>query len=234
MYICRLCHAENKPTAKFCRRCGVARPQEEKSVAVESDAEATQHAAAGNGENKRDEKAGDATPSAAELQMKMQAEHVLGEEHAPEPVEEITEEEVASELHPPPQLPPPAVSVVEGRADEGQSAAAEPQTEETGAQPASAPAPEPRPAPAGGTACASCGAGIRARDKFCIWCGEKQPERVPPPMKRCAECRTHLPMNANFCYVCGNDVGMHPRKRVRVPSELFEEEDPELYPRFEI
>lgn len=85
----------------------------------------------------------------------------------------------------------------------------------------------------GGPHCVSCATSIRALDKFCIWCGEKQPDRSPPQMKRCAECKTQLPVTANFCFVCGNDVGLHPRKRVRAPMELFQEEDPELFPTFE-
>ncbi|GEM_PF-3306564 len=172
-----------------------------------------------------------AEPSAAELQMKMQAESVLGEEKPSAPAQEGAEGQAAAELRPPAQLPPPVVSVVAGAAAESASSATPRPADETAS--AGRPA-EARKAKPGEPACASCGASIRARDKFCIWCGEKQPSRVPPPMKRCPECRTELPVDANFCYVCGNDVGMHPRKRIRVPAELFEEEDPELYPRFEI
>ena len=105
-------------------------------------------------------------------------------------------------------------------------------------EPEPAPPDPPAPAPAAAEQrvaprCPSCGANVRAADKFCIWCGEAQPQRAGPKMKRCAECRTQLPLAANFCYVCGSDAGQHQRRRVRPESELFGEDDPDLFPKFE-
>jgi len=97
------------------------------------------------------------------------------------------------------------------------------------------PEPEPEPAPPRRAVptCPSCGANVRLADKFCIWCGEKQPQRTRVKMKRCPDCRTQLPLKANFCFVCGADVGPHAKVRVGTEAELFGEEDPELFPKFE-
>jgi hypothetical protein len=134
--------------------------------------------------------------------------------------EEITEEEVEAEVR-----------------KASQAAAAESGNGEPVAVAPSAPDDEPGRAAEtgrrGGPTCPACGSNVRATDKFCIWCGERQPMRVMPKMKRCSECRAQLPMTANFCYVCGSDVGPHHRRKVRAPSELFAEEDPELFPTFD-
>lgn len=138
-------------------------------------------------------------------------------------LEEITEEEVAAEAE------------LKQRAALESSSLAAPASGQSIAEASLAAQGLPKAAAGagGGPQCISCETSIRALDKFCIWCGEKQPDRTPPQMKRCAECKTQLPVTANFCFVCGNDVGLHPRKRVRAPMELFQEEDPELFPTFE-
>ena len=81
--------------------------------------------------------------------------------------------------------------------------------------------------------CPSCGSSVRALDKFCIWCGQKQPERMPMETKRCPDCGTTLPVAANFCFACGHDVEAYKSKKISFPRELFEEADPELLPKFE-
>lgn len=138
-------------------------------------------------------------------------------------LEEITEEEVAAEAE------------LKQRAALESSSLAAPASGQSIAEASLAAQGLPKAAAGagGGPQCISCETSIRALDKFCIWCGEKQPDRTPPQMKRCAECKTQLPVNANFCFVCGNDVGLYPRRRVRAPRELFQEEDPELFPTFE-
>jgi hypothetical protein len=42
-----------------------------------------------------------------------------------------------------------------------------------------------------------------------------------------------LPVAANFCFACGHDVEEYRAKKIRFPTELFEEADPELVPKFE-
>jgi hypothetical protein len=90
----------------------------------------------------------------------------------------------------------------------------------------------PQPVQSGRPACPECASYVRALDKFCIWCGAKQPQRIPPEMKKCPKCETQLPARANFCFVCGGDVSPHGKVRVRMPTELFQEDDPELFPTF--
>ncbi len=81
--------------------------------------------------------------------------------------------------------------------------------------------------------CPSCWKTLRATDKFCCWCGEAQPNRVLPFLKLCLECNTFLPEKANYCYACGTDVGYNSRRKVRVPHELFKDEESEFFPRFD-
>jgi len=81
--------------------------------------------------------------------------------------------------------------------------------------------------------CPSCWKALRATDKFCCWCGEAQPNRVLPFLKLCLECSTFLPEKANYCYSCGTDVGYSSRRKVRVPHELFKDEESEFFPRFD-
>ena len=81
--------------------------------------------------------------------------------------------------------------------------------------------------------CPSCYTALRVTDKFCCWCGEPQPNRVLPFMKLCLDCNTLLPEKANFCYSCGTDVGYNSRRKVRVPHELFKDEESEFFPRFD-
>lgn len=81
--------------------------------------------------------------------------------------------------------------------------------------------------------CPSCWRALRATDKFCCWCGEAQPNRVLPFLKLCLECSTFLPEKANYCYSCGTDVGYSSRRKVRVPHELFKDEESEFFPRFD-
>lgn len=100
----------------------------------------------------------------------------------------------------------------------------------------------PEPAPpemsqlmaAGSSQCPSCWSAVRASDRFCCWCGQEQPARLLPYFKVCLDCSTHLPEKANFCFSCGTDVSHQSRRKVTVPYELFQEEDSELFPRFEV
>ncbi len=137
-------------------------------------------------------------------------------------IEEITEEEVEAELQ--------RLSG-NGHSDSEHIAVAQEDASETMNEDATLLVLErsrpPRPV------CSSCGAYVRALDKFCIHCGDRQPQRIPSQMKPCSECRTQLPLTANFCFVCGTEAGSHARKKVKAASDLFCEDDPELFPRFE-
>lgn len=144
MYICTACQTENRPSAKFCRRCGQT----------------------------RDIAAPETKPAASTAAQK-----------------------------PAPEL---ALST-----------------------------PSEAPRAAGRPSCPNCRSNIRLSDKFCIWCGARQPQKVKAPIKSCPDCQTQLPMSANFCYVCGNGVALQLAKRVAVANELFQEEDPELAPKYE-
>ncbi len=87
---------------------------------------------------------------------------------------------------------------------------------------------------AGSSQCPSCFSAVRSSDRFCCWCGQEQPARLLPYFKVCLDCSTHLPEKANFCFSCGTDVSHQSRRKVTVPYELFQEEDSELFPRFEV
>ncbi|CAN5663548.1 hypothetical protein BH10CYA1_BH10CYA1_51880 [soil metagenome] len=107
---------------------------------------------------------------------------------------------------------------------------------ESTTEPSLEPLPEPSPEPSpdlNSPECPSCWKALRATDKFCCWCGEAQPNRVLPFLKLCLECSTFLPEKANYCYACGTDVGYSSRRKVRVPHELFKDEESEFFPRFD-
>jgi RNA polymerase subunit RPABC4/transcription elongation factor Spt4 len=81
--------------------------------------------------------------------------------------------------------------------------------------------------------CPECSTMLRATDKFCCWCGERQPERSIPYMKLCLVCNALLPGKANFCCVCGSSVTNFNRRKVKAPLELFHDEESEFFPKFE-
>lgn len=54
-----------------------------------------------------------------------------------------------------------------------------------------------------GTACASCGAGLSAGDRFCAACGTAVPERP----RHCTQCGAELSAGARFCAACGAATG---------------------------
>lgn len=82
--------------------------------------------------------------------------------------------------------------------------------------------------------CPRCAAPVRVTDSFCSYCGDPQPYRILADMKVCRDCGTQMPEVANFCYACGTDVANHSAKQVPVPVALFEEDDPDSFPRFEV
>jgi hypothetical protein len=113
------------------------------------------------------------------------------------------------------------------RAEKAEDPRAETHRRRRNARPSEEHAPRSRPT------CPSCGSNVRSLDKFCIWCGQKQPERMASESKRCPDCGMVLPVAANFCFACGHDVEEYRAKKIRFPTELFEEADPELVPKFE-
>ena len=237
MFVCPACQTENRPTAKFCRKCGLRRqgsddsavavaPPAERAVGqVEMGQSATIAAAGQEAGQPASASAAAAvceTPVAADDAAQAESEEDFGEEITEEEVQkelegkragESTPAEAAQEAPRADQVAPTGAPALQGQQDSPGEQAEQPRR--------------------GGHTCPSCGSNVRVTDKFCIWCGERQPQRIIPKMKRCSECRTQLPMTANFCFVCGNDVSLHLRRKVRVPSELFHEEDPELFPTFE-
>jgi hypothetical protein len=54
--------------------------------------------------------------------------------------------------------------------------------------------------------CASCQTRIRLSDKFCIWCGTKQPASTSLEFKTCSFCLVPIPTKAAFCSLCGITV----------------------------
>lgn len=246
MFVCPSCQTENRPTAKFCRKCGLPRPVAAESEASQrapgpasspaqpaaSDAQAKAEPDATGGSCAAAEppavaagwrascSAGPSEPSTTRGVATMAFGAAPAQEEQEELTEEITEEEVEAEVR-------KAAQATVGESGNGEPAAVAPSAPEEG------PGRAAETGRRGGPTCPACGSNVRATDKFCIWCGERQPMRVMPKMKRCSECRAQLPMTANFCYVCGSDVGLHHRRKVRAPAELFAEEDPELFPTFE-
>lgn len=151
-------------------------------------------------------------------------------EEAPKPVQE---EMTAT---------PPTSAIEDTSSDSTPSAAGRTPAEEARGEQSDAPALTVRleeeevslsaPPDVSGPECPNCWRALRATDKFCCWCGEAQPNRVLPFLKLCLECSTFLPEKANFCYSCGTDVGYSSRRKVKVPHELFKDEDSEFFPRF--
>lgn len=229
MYICRLCHAENKPTAKFCRRCGVARPPEMAAAAISAAGEVE---SAGISTAPDTLETGNA-PAAYALNPSLPSEASPEKSAVASPAVEPVAK-LAGNSCPEPVLRP-ARSVIPKLAEQIKDIpdpVSEAESHAFSKHSASG-ADSKGDVKRMSTICFSCNTPIRALDKFCIWCGQRQPERHLPPAKKCAECSTHLPLNANFCFVCGSDAGTPKARKVRVPTELFLEEDPELFPTFE-
>lgn len=54
--------------------------------------------------------------------------------------------------------------------------------------------------------CASCQTRIRMTDKYCIWCGTKQPASTSLEFKTCSFCLVPIPAKAGYCSLCGITV----------------------------
>ncbi len=168
MFVCPHCQAENRATAKFCRRCGKAR-SELTALAKSAPAE--------------------------RVELELPAEDPAKQRKL---LANQNDLEQANEISP------------------------------TSPSPDTAPEYEYVP-----PECPSCFTALRAVDKFCSWCGEPQPNRLFPHMKVCPDCQQLLPERANYCSACGRDIGMLPRLRLRLPTELFKEEEAEFFPTFD-
>ncbi|HEY9869831.1 MAG TPA: zinc-ribbon domain-containing protein, partial [Candidatus Obscuribacterales bacterium] len=215
VFVCPSCQTENRPTAKFCRKCGLPRPAAAESESAEqapaaASAQAQPAAPAAQAKAEPDatgaraateplavaagpRAAGNVEPSqpsttrGAATLAPGAPEAAPVQEEEEELSEEITEEEVEAEVAKVSQAP---VAV---------SGNGEPAGESSPAAPAAEAGAAVESGRRGGPTCPACGSNVRATDKFCIWCGERQPMRVMPKMKRCSECRAQLPMTANFC-----------------------------------
>lgn len=214
MFFCPSCHVSNRDNAKFCRRCGKPRAElegQDKPISPPAPSAGDKPQLAVN-EPLVSEKS-----QSALLEENLQS--IATDEETPQPTavdreisqstpmeEEIVQFDDQAVVDSAPTL---AVNIEQG--------------ESLTAPPDEASSPQ----------CANCWRALRATDKFCCWCGEAQPNRVLPFLKFCLECNTFLPEKANYCYFCGTDVGHSSRKKVRVPHELFKDEESEFFPRYD-
>lgn len=208
MFFCPDCHVSNRTNAKFCRKCGKSRAELERTEVSVAVADAPPGSQIG-------EPAGLQTPhdtglNAQNVEDRSESSQSDESGPAPEPVNLAT---ISPDIE---------MNVLPDAASSVSSPDAESSLSGHGAASPDASAPE----------CPSCWKVLRATDKFCCWCGEAQPNRVLPFLKLCLECSTFLPEKANFCYSCGTDVGYNSRRKVKVPHELFKDEDSEFFPRF--
>jgi len=77
--------------------------------------------------------------------------------------------------------------------------------------------------------CAKCSRPARFGDIHCVGCGEKLSEGGKQASVVCTQCRTVVSAKLNFCSLCGNDI----QAQIRLLSELFVDDNPELTPKYE-
>lgn len=232
MFFCPDCHVSNRTDAKFCRKCGKSRAELERTGTRDE-------AVLSQVESGRVE---DATKQIAEEVSALESveadewKSVSAPESATEPVNATPSSAPETTVEPKKAAAQALVmnSVAQPGAD---SLVSEPPSEDSGTPSLSVQLEEGEvslsaPPEISGPECPNCWKALRATDKFCCWCGEAQPNRVLPFLKLCLECSTFLPEKANFCYSCGTDVGYSSRRKVKVPHELFKDEDSEFFPRF--
>lgn len=238
MFFCPDCHVSNRSDAKFCRRCGRSRSDLERgevSVAVAETpvASTTETPTDSTAEIPTPTASTSETASASTAGISVIPLSVDPPAIEPTPLTPPVAPPVAPSVHlsiSPPQPPvEPESFTPSGGFDQVQVSAEAPELAMNIEQEVSLSAPPDLNSPE----CPSCWKALRATDKFCCWCGEAQPNRVLPFLKLCLECSTFLPEKANYCYSCGTDVGYSSRRKVRVPHELFKDEESEFFPRFD-
>ncbi len=223
MFFCPDCHVSNRSDAKFCRRCGRSRSDLERAEVSVAVAETPSASASETPSTSASETP---TASVSESPTASVAESPTA------PVDEIPIPEAVSvhlSVSSPEPLQEPELFTPGEDFDDPQVSADAPELAVNIEQEVSLSAPPDLNSPE----CPSCWKALRATDKFCCWCGEAQPNRVLPFLKLCLECSTFLPEKANYCYSCGTDVGYSSRRKVRVPHELFKDEESEFFPRFD-
>lgn len=225
MFFCPDCHVSNRTDAKFCRKCGKSRSELErpgKVVALVEEPTPKEIAAApiDNAPALIEDTPApiEDTPEPIDNAPPPPQDSLAPIEDAPAPIESASVLETAKSSE-----DASSVEVIaEIEAEEISNSATIEEEISVTAQP-DLNTPE----------CPSCWKALRATDKFCCWCGEAQPNRVLPFLKLCLECSTFLPEKANYCYSCGTDVGYSSRRKVKVPHELFKDEESEFFPRFD-
>lgn len=238
MFVCPICKVENRSDAKFCRKCGQSRSALEQhamaSVAVKA-APVQQSAADSDSPQPRQPPGERDMPPANAPGKNSEAsdEDAVSATVVVRTHDKSTDEQdsVATDRGTPEH--PPQKTVHDGshlRTAEGNS-------RQTNAQanrgPSGVSSKESASSNDDSPECPACWTVLRSTDKYCCWCGEPQPTRVAPFLKLCLECNTQLPEKANFCFSCGTDVGGQSRRKVRIPFELFREEESEFFPRFD-
>jgi len=233
MFFCPDCHVSNRTDAKFCRKCGKSRTElertETRDEAISSKVESGSVVEAPKPvqEEMRAAETGSAPQSTNAAQSTNTAPSVNAAQStntAPS-VSAAPSGSAGQDTSDSTQAAPGHTHTEEGRSERSDAPALSVRLEEEGVSLSA-------PPDVSGPECPNCWRALRATDKFCCWCGEAQPNRVLPFLKLCLECSTFLPEKANFCYSCGTDVGYSSRRKVKVPHELFKDEDSEFFPRF--
>lgn len=220
MFFCPDCHVSNRSDAKFCRRCGRSRSDLERAEVSVAVAAPTASVAEAPGAHSSETSGVSMQETSGASMQETSGVSIPETPGAPSVHVSTSEQQPLAE----PEL------FTQGEAiDELQVSVETPALAVNIEQEVSLSAPPDLNSPE----CPSCWKALRATDKFCCWCGEAQPNRVLPFLKLCLECSTFLPEKANYCYSCGTDVGYSSRRKVRVPHELFKDEESEFFPRFD-
>jgi hypothetical protein len=245
MFFCPDCHVSNRPDAKFCRKCGKSRSDLERAevavaVVIPDQIKSAPDAAdsASGAEDSASSAAGSVPNGAASLAAVANSKAAVANSAGAANSDPGMSGSYASTANSDPVVANSVPDSMDFAVEEVQRddeildhgvATDAPQLSINIEQEESLNAPPDLNTPE----CPSCWKALRATDKFCCWCGEAQPNRVLPFLKLCLECSTFLPEKANYCYSCGTDVGYSSRRKVRVPHELFKDEDSEFFPRFD-
>lgn len=83
------------------------------------------------------------------------------------------------------------------------------------------------------SSCPSCGRVVRSSDLYSMCCGERLKGKEMPSSKPCVFCQVLLPAAATFCVNCGGYVAIKPDQKLRSAAGLFDDDNPDLMPRYE-
>jgi ribosomal protein L40E len=90
-----------------------------------------------------------------------------------------------------------------------------------------------QPSNVGGPHCCACSIRLRVTDRFCNFCGVEQPRRPLDWTRACDHCNALLSIKARYCHSCGTEMITPETIKTKATAHLFEEEESELFPKFD-